>query len=98
MALTLLKLPVNTARTPISKAELSLHYPKPSQPLVNPLRTFTVTKLASSTGLTAVSKFKPRPPVQWAAGTHRKGPSRMEKVTSRMNWPIKNSTPIRIKI
>ena len=42
---------------------------------------------ASSTGLTAVSKFKPRLPAQWAVGTHRKGPSRMEKVTSRMNWP-----------
>ena len=36
---------------------------------------------ASSTGLTAVSKFKPRLPAQWAVGTHRKGPSRMEKVT-----------------
>ena len=34
---------------------------------------------ASSTGLTAVSKFKPRLPAQWAVGTHRKGPSRMEK-------------------
>ena len=40
---------------------------------------------ASSTGLTAVSKFKPRLPAQWAVGTHRKGSSRMEKVTSRMN-------------
>ena len=35
---------------------------------------------ASSTGLTAVSKFKLRLPAQWAVGTHRKGPSRMEKV------------------
>ena len=33
----------------------------------------------SSTGLTAVSKFKPRPPAQWAVGTHRKGPNGMEK-------------------
>ena len=40
---------------------------------------------ASSTGLTAVSKFKPRLPAQWAVGTRRKGPSRMEKVSSRMN-------------
>ena len=53
---------------------------------------------ASSTGLTAVSKFKPRLPAQWAVGTHRIGPSRMEKVTSRMNWPIRNSTQIRIRI
>ena len=53
---------------------------------------------ASSTGLTAVSKFKPRLPAQRALGTHRKGPSRMEKVTSRMNWPITNSTQIRIRI
>ena len=53
---------------------------------------------ASSTGLTAVSKFKPRLPAQWAVGTHRKGPSRMEKVTSRMNWPIRNSTEIWIRI
>ena len=53
---------------------------------------------ASSTGLTAVSKFKPRPPAQWTVGTHRIGPSRMEKVTSRMNWPIRNSTQIRIRI
>ena len=50
---------------------------------------------ASSTGLTAVRKFKPRLPAQWAVGTHRKCPSRMEKVTSRMNWPIRNSTQIR---
>ena len=49
---------------------------------------------ASSTGLTAVSKFKPRLPAQWAVGTHRKGPSRMEKVTFRMNWPIRNATQI----
>ena len=55
-------------------------------------------KWASSTGLTAVSKFKPRLPAQWAVGTHRKGPSRMEKVTSKMNWPIRNSTQIRIRI
>ena len=34
---------------------------------------------ASSTGLTAVIKFKPRLPAQWAVGTHRKGHSRMEK-------------------
>ena len=53
---------------------------------------------ASSTDLTAVSKFKPHQPAQWALGTHRKGPSRMEKVTSRMNWPIRNSTQIRNKI
>ena len=53
---------------------------------------------ASSTGLTAVSKFKPRLPAQWSVGTHRKGPSQMEKVTSRMNWPIRNSTQIRIRI
>ena len=38
-------------------------------------------KWASSTGLTTVSKFKPRLPAQWAVGTHRNGPSRMEKVT-----------------
>ena len=50
---------------------------------------------ASSTGLTAVSKFKPCLPAQWAVGTHRKGSSRMEQVTSRMNWPIRNSTQIR---
>ena len=50
---------------------------------------------ASSTGLTAVSKFKPRLPAHWAVGTHRKGPSRMEKVTSIMNWPIRNLTQIR---
>ena len=30
----------------------------------------------SSTGLTSVSKFKPRLPAQWAVGTHR---SRMEE-------------------
>ena len=53
---------------------------------------------ASSTGLTAVSKFKPRLPAQWAVGTHRIGPSRMEKVTSRIKWPIRNSTQIRIRI
>ena len=53
---------------------------------------------ASSTGLTVVSKFKPRLPAQWAVGTHRKGPSRMEKVTPRINWPIRNSTQIRIRI
>ena len=47
---------------------------------------------ASSTGPTAVSNFKPHLPAQWAVGTHRKGPSRMRKVTSRMNWPIRNST------
>ena len=40
----------------------------------------------SSTGLTAVSKFKPRLSAQWAVGTHRKCPSRMEKETSKMNW------------
>ena len=53
---------------------------------------------ASSTGLTAVSNFKPRLPAQWTVGTHRNGPSRMEKVTSRTNWPIRNSTQIRITI
>ena len=58
----------------------------------------SVNDWASSTGLTAVSKFKPRLPAQWAVGTHRIGPSRMEKVTSRMNWPIRNSTQIRIRI
>ena len=57
-----------------------------------------LTHWASSTGLTAVSKFKPRLPAQWAVGTHRIGPSRMEKVTSRMNWPIRNSTQIQIRI
>ena len=40
---------------------------------------------AGSTGLTAVNEIKPRLPAQWAVGTHGKGPSRMEKVTSRMN-------------
>ena len=50
---------------------------------------------ASSTGLTAVRKFKPRLPAPWAVSTHRKGASRMDKVTSRMNWPIRNSTQIR---
>ena len=55
-------------------------------------------KRDSSTGLTAVSKITPRLPVQWAVGTHRKGASRMEKVTSRINWPIRNSTQIRNKI
>ena len=52
----------------------------------------------SSIGLTAVSKFKPRLPAQWAVGTHRKGPSGMEKVASSMKWPIRNSTQIRIRI
>ena len=55
----------------------------------------TPKRWASSTGLTAVSKIKPRLPAQWAVGTHRKGPSRMEKVTSRMNWPIRNTSQIR---
>ena len=41
----------------------------------------------------AVSKFKPRLPAQWAVGTHRKGPSRMEKVASRMN----DQSEIRLK-
>ena len=50
---------------------------------------------ASSTGLSAVSKFKPRLPAQWAVGTHRKGPSRMEKSNFPKNWPIRNSTQIR---
>ena len=45
----------------------------------------STTHWASSTGLTAVSKFKPRLPAQWAVGTRRNGPSRMEKATSRMN-------------
>ena len=49
----------------------------------------------SLTGLTAVSEFKPHLPAQWTVGTHHKGPSRIEKVTSRMNWPIKNSPQIR---
>ena len=53
---------------------------------------------ASLTGLTVVSKFKPRLHAQWAVGTHRRGISRMEKVTSRMNWPIRNSTQIWIRI
>ena len=53
------------------------------------------TPWASSTGLTAVSKFKPRLPAQWVIGTHRKGPSRTEKVTSKMNWPIRNLIRIR---
>ena len=34
---------------------------------------------ANSTGLTAVSKFKPRLPAQWVVGDHRYGPSRMQK-------------------
>ena len=38
-----------------------------------------LTYWASSTGLPAVSTFKPRLPAQWAVGTHCKGPSRMEK-------------------
>ena len=59
---------------------------------------FFWTLWASPTGLTAVSKLKPRLPAQWAVGTHRKGTSRMEKVTSRMNWPIRNWTQIRIRI
>ena len=50
---------------------------------------------SSSTGHTVVSKFKSRLPAQRRVGTHRKGPSRMEKVTSRMNWPIRNWTQIR---
>ena len=54
-----------------------------------------VSHWASSTGLTAVSKFKPHLPAQWAVGTHRNGPSRTEKVTSRMARPIRNSTQIR---
>ena len=61
-------------------------------------QNYSTTHWASSTGLTAVGKFKPRLPAQWAVGTHRIGPSRMEKVTSRMNWPIRNSTQIRIRI
>ena len=52
---------------------------------------------ASSTGLTAVSKIKPRLPAQWAVGTHRKGPSQMEKVTSKMNWPIIKRLKFEIK-
>ena len=58
------------------------------------VRTDLACHWASSTGLTTVSKFKPRLPAQWTVGTHRKGPSRMEKVTSRMNWPIRNSTQV----
>ena len=50
---------------------------------------------ASSAGLTAVSKCKPRLPAQWAVGTHRNGPSRTKKVTSRIDRPIRNSTEIR---
>ena len=57
-----------------------------------------IKQWASSTGLTAVSKFKPRLPAQWTVGTHRKGPSRMEKVTSRINWPIRNTSQIRNQI
>ena len=53
---------------------------------------------ASWTGLTAVSKFKPRLHAQWAVGTHRKGPSGMEKGTFRMNWPIRNTSQIRNQI
>ena len=52
-------------------------------------------KWASLTGLTAVSKIKPRLAAQWAVDTRRKGPSRMEKVTSRMNWSIRNTSQIR---
>ena len=51
----------------------------------------TTCHWASSTGLTTVSKFKPRLPAQWAVSTHRKRPSRLEKVTSWMNWPIRNT-------
>ena len=39
---------------------------------------------ASSTGLTAVSKCKPRLPAQWTVGTHRTGPSGMEKVMNEL--------------
>ena len=41
--------------------------------------TVSRSQWASSTGLTAVSKFKPRLPAQWAIGTHRSGLIRMEK-------------------
>ena len=44
-----------------------------------PESTRCCSQWASSTGLTVVSKFKPRLPAQWAVGTHRKGSSRMEK-------------------
>ena len=57
---------------------------------------FRMWEWANSTYLTAVSKFKPRLPAQWSVGTHRKGPSRMEKkVTSTLKWSIRNSTQIR---
>ena len=46
----------------------------------------------SSTGLTAVGKFKPYLPAQWAISTHQKGSSETENVTSRFNWPVRNST------
>ena len=49
---------------------------------------------ASLTGLTAVSKFKPRLLAKWAVGTHRNGPGRIEKVTSRRNRPMRNSIQI----
>ena len=65
---------------------------------VNSIEVISLIIMASSTGLTAVSKFKPRLPAHWAVGTHRKGPSRMEIVTSRMNWPIRNSTRIRLNL
>ena len=46
-------------------------------------------------GLTVVSKFKHGLLAQWTAGTYRKGPCRMEKVTSRISWPIRKSTQTR---
>ena len=47
------------------------------------------TTMRQFDGLTAVSKFKPRLPAQWDVGNHRNGPSRMDKLSSKMNLPIK---------
>ena len=41
---------------------------------------------------------EPRLPAQWAVVDHCNGPGRMKKVTSWMNWPIRNSTQIRNEI
>ena len=70
-------------------------------PLYWPHCMFTLGSIHCDVSILAkieMSKFKPRLPAQWAVGTHRIGPSRMEKVTSRMNWSIRNSTQIRIRI